>query len=89
MTCCLWIQLGVDSVEDLKDLAADDFEDLKKQFKKIQYNRLLKALAQLNFVNVPLVPTCPPLTSERHPSLVSQGVSSLSLLHLEQHVSPL
>ena len=47
-------------MEDLKDLAADDFEDLKKQIKKIQYNRLLEAMTQLKFIGVPSVPTCPP-----------------------------
>ena len=46
-------------MEDLKDLAADDFEDLKEQIKKIQYNRLLEAMTQLKFIRVPSVQTCP------------------------------
>ena len=52
-------------MEDLKDLAADDFKDLKEQFKKLQYNRLLEAMTQLKFIGVPSVPTCPP--EEPHP----------------------
>ena len=60
MTCCPWSQLGVDSVERLKHLDAEDFEMLKKEMKKIPYKLLLDGMTQRGFANVPSVPTCPP-----------------------------
>ena len=60
MTCCPSSQLGVDSVERLKHLDAEDFEMLKKEMKKIPYKLLLEAMKQRGIAKVPTVPTDPP-----------------------------
>ena len=59
MTCGPWSQIGVDTVEDLEELEAGDFEKLEKILKKIPYKRLLAMMKDHGFTNVPSVSTCP------------------------------
>ena len=47
-------------MEDLENLDVDDFKMLEKDLKTIPYKRLLQAMAERGFANVPSVPTRPP-----------------------------